>query len=85
MVYRLHFGGVSSSPCFPDLLSGVGAGVSSQSNMIASGSFDETIRLWDVRTGKCIRILPAHSEAVTAVHFNKEGSLLVSSSYDSLM
>jgi WD40 repeat protein len=32
-----------------------------------SGSFDETVRLWDTRTGNCIRELPAHSDPVTAV------------------
>jgi COMPASS component SWD3 len=49
-----------------------------------SGSFDETVRLWDVKTGKCLKTLPAHSDPVTAVHFNRDGSLIVSSSYDGL-
>lgn len=46
--------------------------------------FDENVRIWDVRTGKCLRTLPAHSDPVTAVHFNRDGSLIVSSSYDGL-
>lgn len=52
--------------------------------MIASGSFDETVRIWDVKMGKCLRVLPAHSDPVTAVDFNRDGSLIVSSSYDGL-
>ena len=40
--------------------------------------------MWDVKTGKCIRTLPAHSDPVSAVHFNRDGSLIVSSSYDGL-
>lgn len=52
--------------------------------MIASGSFDETVRIWEVKSGKCLRVLPAHSEPVTAVDFNRGGGLLVSSSYDGL-
>ncbi|CAI5536293.1 unnamed protein product [Closterium sp. Naga37s-1] len=55
-----------------------------QSNLIVSGAFDETVRLWDVKTGKCVKVLPAHSDPVTAVHFNRDGSLVVSSSYDGL-
>jgi COMPASS component SWD3 len=42
------------------------------------------VRIWDVRTGKCLKTLPAHSDPVTAVHFNRDGSLIVSSSYDGL-
>ena len=53
--------------------------------MIASGSFDESIRLWDVKKGKCLRVLPAHSDPVTSVGFNKDGTLIVSGSYDGLL
>lgn len=52
--------------------------------MIVSGSFDETVRVWDVRSGKCLKVLPAHSDPVTSVDFNRDGSLIVSSSYDGL-
>ena len=31
-----------------------------------------------------MRTLPAHSDPVSAVHFNRDGSLIVSSSYDGL-
>ena len=46
--------------------------------------FDESVRIWDVKTGKCLKTLPAHSDPVTAVNFNRDGSLIVSSSYDGL-
>jgi WD40 repeat protein len=47
-----------------------------------SGSFDETVRLWEVRSGRCIAVLPAHSDPVTAVAFSHDGTLVVSASYD---
>jgi hypothetical protein len=34
--------------------------------------------------GKCLKTLPAHSDPVTSVHFNRDGTLIVSSSYDGL-
>lgn len=37
---------------------------SSEGNMIASGSFDESVRVWDVKRGLCLRTLPAHSDPV---------------------
>jgi COMPASS component SWD3 len=49
-----------------------------------SGSFDESVRLWDVKQGRCIRSMPAHSDPVTAVQFNRDGTLIVSGSYDGL-
>ncbi|KAG0719025.1 WD repeat-containing protein 5 [Chionoecetes opilio] len=47
-------------------------------------SFDESVRIWDVKTGKCLKTLPAHSDPVSAVNFNRDGTLIVSSSYDGL-
>jgi COMPASS component SWD3 len=49
-----------------------------------SGSFDETVRVWDVRSGKSLREVPAHSDPVTAVDFNNDGTLIASSSFDGL-
>lgn len=53
-------------------------------HLIASGSFDNTVKLWSVRTGKCIRTLPAHLKPVTSVDFDKSGEYLLSSSFDGL-
>jgi COMPASS component SWD3 len=50
-----------------------------------SGSFDESVRLWDVRAGRCIRAIPAHSDPVTSAQFNRDGTIVVTSSYDGLM
>ena len=55
-----------------------------QSNLLVSGSFDESVRIWDVKTGKQVKKLPAHSDPVTSVHFNRDGTLIVSCSYDGL-
>lgn len=44
----------------------------------------QSVRIWDFRSGKCLRTLPAHSDPVTAVDFNRDGSNLVSGSYDGL-
>ena len=51
-------------------------------NKLVSGSFDETVRVWEVATGRCLQTLPAHSDPVTSVAFSTDGTLIVSSSYD---
>ena len=40
-------------------------------------SFDETVKLWDVRSGECVATLPAHSNPVTGVDFNRDGTMIV--------
>jgi COMPASS component SWD3 len=53
-------------------------------NMLASGAYDETVRVWDLRSLRCLRLLPAHADPVTGLHFSTDGTLLASCSYDGL-
>jgi COMPASS component SWD3 len=55
------------------------------SNLLVSGGFDETVRVWDVARGKTMKVLPAHSDPVSAVSFNHDGSLIVSAAMDGLV
>ena len=50
--------------------------------MLASSSDDQTIRMWDVGTGECLRSLEGHTGAVLSIAFNPEGDRLVSGSAD---
>lgn len=47
---------------------------------LASGSFDNTIRLWDVETGINKHILRAHTEGVGCVAFSPDGKTIASAS-----
>ncbi|QLQ04666.1 MAG: WD40 repeat domain-containing protein [Anaerolineae bacterium] len=37
---------------------------------LASSSYDQTIRLWDVETGACLRVLTGHEDVVLALAFH---------------
>ena len=50
--------------------------------LLASGSRDGSIRLWDVATGKPAGVLQGHEGSVLDVAFNPEGNQLASVGYD---
>jgi WD40 repeat protein len=50
--------------------------------LLASGSYDNTARIWDVATGECRRVLEGHTDAVLGVAFAPDGSKLATASYD---
>jgi WD40 repeat protein len=49
---------------------------------LASASSDETIRIWDVETGKNMLILNGHKDRVNTASFSPDGRSLVSASSD---
>ena len=65
-----HTDGVSSVSFSPD------------GSILASGSWDDTVRLWDVETGMPFRTLEGHTDGVSSVSFSPDGSTLASGSWD---
>src|SRR5262249_47191656 len=50
--------------------------------LLATASFDKTVKLWDATSGKELATLPGHKNWVFAVAFSHDGKLLASGSYD---
>jgi parallel beta-helix repeat protein len=50
--------------------------------ILASGSWDNTIKLWDVATGTLLRTLQGHTSSVYSVAFSPDGKILASGSLD---
>jgi Tol biopolymer transport system component len=49
---------------------------------LASGSGDNTVKVWDARTGETMQTLQGHTGRIEAVSFNPEGTILASGSVD---
>ncbi|MEM4413248.1 MAG: hypothetical protein QXD59_03120, partial [Candidatus Caldarchaeum sp.] len=50
--------------------------------LLASGSDDKTIKLWEVGSGQVVRTLSGHTNWVFSVAFSPDGRLLASGSRD---
>ncbi|MFN7660736.1 MAG: WD40 repeat domain-containing protein, partial [Dolichospermum sp.] len=49
---------------------------------LASGSQDDTIKLWNVKTGNLLQTLPSHSYEVNSVAYSPDGQTLASGNFD---
>jgi WD40 repeat protein len=55
--------------------------ISPAGRLLAVGSNDRAIRVWDMATGK-VKVLPGHQDQVTALAFTPDGRTLASASWD---
>jgi len=69
-VLRGHAGALRSVAFSPD------------GTRLVSGSWDHTLRLWDVKSGALIRVLKGHGDAVHTAVFSPDGRAIVSGSAD---
>ena len=70
VVQKGHADGVKSVAFSPD------------GKTLASGSSDQTIKIWDLTSGRELRTLVGHSENVTSVAFSPDGKILASGSWN---
>jgi len=54
-------------------------------DILASGSVERVIKLWDIRSGECIDTLEGHTYPVLSLSFSPDGNKLVSGSGDTTL
>jgi WD40 repeat protein len=80
-LWRLHHGEQSRLRGHTEAVTAVAFG--SDDRLLASGSADKTVKLWDAVTGKEVRSLRGHEKSVTCLAFSPDCNRLVSGSADS--
>ena len=60
----------------------VSVSYSPDGSRIVSGSRDDTIRIWDSKSGECLLVLKGHEGDVSSVSYSPDGSRIVSGSHD---
>lgn len=58
---------------------------SPKGNILVSGSYDEAVFLWDVRSARVMKTLPAHSDPVGGIDVVWDGTLIASCASDGLI
>ena len=56
--------------------------ISPDARLVAAGSLDTIVRIWDVATGQLVERLRGHKDSVYSVAFTPDGKGLVSGSLD---
>ncbi len=59
-----------------------GVALSKDGRLVAGGSFDRTVKLWEVESGRLVTTLEGHTGGVRSVALGGDGRLVVSGSYD---
>lgn len=54
-------------------------------SILASGGFDDSLRLWNAQNGQIFKEIAAHGDPITSVDFSYDGSVLLTGSFDGLM
>jgi len=65
-----HGGGILSVAWSPD------------GQQALSGSYDQTVRLWELASGRCLRVFEGHSDSISSVSWGPDGQQALSGSYD---
>jgi len=63
----------------------MGAAYSPDGRFLASGGYDNTVKLWNVENGKVIRNFRGHTGIVTDVAFGPDGRLILSAGDDAAL
>ncbi|MBI5306753.1 MAG: WD40 repeat domain-containing protein [Planctomycetes bacterium] len=59
-----------------------GLAFSPDNKLLASGSHDNTVKIWDIESGECLHTLTGHRHLTYTVAFSPDGKMVASGSFD---